>query len=350
MEMTLEEFKKLLRNNAADKELLANLTPEHLSDRELVLSILEVSGEIFQFCSNNLQMDKDVALAAVKIDGTNLYFLNDIFRNDKEIVKAAVTQTGYALEWVSEKLKNDREIILNAMKSKGYLEIVPEKYKDDEEIVLAAIESDHNLKSFEHASTRLKDKLEIVNVAINKAGSNLKFVSSKYRSNKELVLKAVTKFGGSLEYASKELQNDKEIVLAAIKENATAFEYASEELKYDRDLVDIVLNDRKGCAAFQYIGETLKNDYELSLKACQNNGNNIAYINKEFTEDKKIVLAALKAHKNSGHVLQYALELRREIGSNDPIEYLEKDILHEEMQNEILIKKDGHKKINKAKI
>jgi hypothetical protein len=350
MEMTLEEFKKLLKNNAADKELMNQLTAEHLSDKELVLNILEASGQILEFCNSKFYGDKDVALAAVKIDGTNLYFLQNELKNNKEIVLAAVMQSGFALEWVSYELKEDREIILNAMKSYGYLEIVPEKYKDDEEIVLAAIESNHNLKAFRHASARLRNKLEVVEAAINKAGSSLEFVSDRFKNNKDIVLKAVNNSGYSLQYASEELRNDKEVVLAAVKKHADSLRYASEELKYDIDLVDIVINDKNGFSAFQYLAAPLRNNYELCLKACENNGGNIEYINEEFKKDKKIVLAALRAAKDTHRVLLQSLELKNQIGNNDPIEYLEKAILHEEMQNEILINKDENKKISKPKI
>ena len=140
----------------------------------------------------------------------------------------------------------------------------------------------------------------------------LDYLSEKLKNDHEIVKAAVENNGLSLQFASTELKNNKALVLAAIQENRLALEQASEELKNNRTFILNCLDNDYISINLDNVGEPLKEDAEIVLKAVAKDKSNIEHANGEI----KTLLTELRDIKDK----KKFREKRQET-----IEYLQSD-------------------------
>jgi tRNA A-37 threonylcarbamoyl transferase component Bud32 len=168
------------------------------------------------------------------------------------------------------------------------------------------------------------------------------------------VLLAVKNFSEAIFSASNRLKSDKEIALAALKVDACSFQYISQELHKDRDILLMAIEDRKN---FKLLPPNIKTDlnfimacfeknpnnlcyfnlsqetyesliemnpklilhvpkgFNLNSKICLNaiqNGLNLAYLPKEYQNDKEIILQAIERNPKDFEIVSMELKNDKE--------------------------------------
>lgn len=107
------------------------------SDRELVLEAISYHGQNLCYATHSLHLDRDIVLAAVR-KGFSLANLKPCaanFLSDREIVLAAVTVSGSNLQFAIESLRADREVVLIAAKKDGFaVDFASAELKTDPEL------------------------------------------------------------------------------------------------------------------------------------------------------------------------------------------------------------------------
>ena len=81
-------------------------------DRQFLLEIVLMNGEILQYLSEDATSDKEIVLAAVSNCGSALSYAFKELKGDKEIVLAAINLCGNAFQYASEELKKDNEVLM----------------------------------------------------------------------------------------------------------------------------------------------------------------------------------------------------------------------------------------------
>lgn len=133
----------------------------------------------------------------------------------------------------------------------------------------------------------LRNKLEIIEIALKVNGLNLCHLTEEQKDNKKLVLIAIKSDGRSLKFASNKLRKDKEIVLTAINTGSNYKNPRPTEICYTRDSEDCIL---------QYVDIELCSDRDIILTAVAKNGNNLKYAIGNFYGDKEIMLSAVSTN------------------------------------------------------
>jgi len=143
----------------------------------------------------------------------------------------------------------------------------------------------HSLFSFGH--TDLRNKLEIIEIALKVNGLNLRYLTEEQKDNRKLVLIAIKSDGRALKFASNNMRKDKEIVLTAINTGSNDKNHHATDLCNTRDSEDCIL---------QYVDIELRNDRYIILTAVSKNGNNLKYAIGNFYGDKEIMLSAVSTN------------------------------------------------------
>tara|TARA_Y100000780_G_scaffold231707_1_gene258275 strand:- start:39957 stop:42635 length:2679 start_codon:yes stop_codon:yes gene_type:complete len=300
---------KVLEN---DGSKLSFASEELKSDREVVLTAVKSNGGSIEYAADYLKGDKEVAKMAVRQDGNSLKHISKELQDSKEMVLDAVKHAASSLQFASERLKGDREVVLAAIKNNGQaLEFASEEVKAQKDIALTAIKNGGSLKD---VSLALKSDDEVVVEALGRFGGELEHVAEKYKSDRKIVLMAIKEQGLALKYASPELQNDKEIVMKAIEDDPSAFEYASPDLRNDKQIVLMATENytyplrhaseeirgdknfikdlvKKKWTAIEFVTDELKNDREVVLSAMSFSAYAFEYASKELQNDKEVIKA-----------------------------------------------------------
>lgn len=220
-----------------------------------------------------IKTNPEVVLEAVTRYGEILKHVNQELKDNKKIVLAAVKNQGEALEWASPGLQNDEEVVLTAIASSSkYDKILPyasSKLKDKKEIVLAAMEKNSN--NLKYASERLKADKDLVFIAISNNDRFFREADPSLFDDREFVLKIIKKIPieaggifteGVLEFASPELKADKEIILAYFHHVPRCrLRYVSPDLRDDKEVVLAAI--KKDNTAFDSASPILKNDEDI---------------------------------------------------------------------------------------
>lgn len=134
----------------------------------------------------------------------------DDYRNDREIVKIAIEQRPSNFRYAGDEVKDDRNFILEILTSS--LSIVDvlahssQRIRADKEVVLEAVK--FNGLFLLVASPDLKDDFDVVLLAVQDHGYNLKYASERIRSNKKIVLEAIRYNQEFINHASDELKQE----------------------------------------------------------------------------------------------------------------------------------------------
>ena len=251
--------------------------------------------------------DRATVLAAVRKDGILLEFAPDFLRSrDKDVVLAALGNTGLALQFVGYPLRADRDIVLAAVTNSGTEQsrrrvflYADASLRDDPEIIIRAIKIDPSV--FQWAPSQLREWIPEVMAAAIEHGAvefHPEMQPKELREAKNVVLAAVAKDGRrALPWAAFHFRDNKEVVIAACQNNGLALEFASESLRADRKVVLAALqnNSLRGIfgASLEFVSEAL--DPAVVVEAIEEG----ILVIEDFDEDfppsgtKSVVLAAV---------------------------------------------------------
>ncbi len=249
----LEDFNRINNRALKLKILTHDLIPRDvtINDDELMKEAIKLNPNLFGNLSWRLIENRDFALECVSYHGDLLKYFWD-FKKDLGVVSKAVSQNGMALEY-SPHFQTDRKIVLEAVSQNGMALKFAPKYQDDEFIVEAAIRSSNGFALI-YASKEIRD------------------------NNRDLVMEACVKDYHILEYVETKYKDDKKFALELF-DKATVF-------------------------AIEYLGNTIKDDFEVGLKVVKKNGLLIRELSDRLRADTAI---AIEAYKGNPLTLQYIL-------------------------------------------
>ena len=171
---------------------------------------------------------KDSVLLAVEA-GYSSFKRFPKFNSDDEVIRVALKRDGTNLQYVKKELRENPEYIrlsiAHGYDSNSFKIHCMSKYRDDEELIKIAIERDGlNIK---YASKRLRDNFEIAKLAIEHSSWNsvMEYLSPRLRDNLELTLLDIKKSGGcGLRYYSRRIRNCDEIAEALISVDRVSYD------------------------------------------------------------------------------------------------------------------------------
>jgi hypothetical protein len=168
-----------------------------------------------------------------------------------------------------------------------------------------------DLKSdmYQNLDVKLLANEEVLNTAVNakatynNAPSIMEFIVlniPEIYENREYIKKVLMKYPKLMEFLSENIKNDKVLAEIAIKQDYNCFKYLSEGLKDDDQIINclvLALLQYKSVSSsnsfngdiLEFASNRIKENIEFAEKM-----SNYGYVMKEFKNDKKIVMNALK--------------------------------------------------------
>ena len=173
--------KKIAIAATTKSENFEKLNNEFKNDPDVILNAITSEktwgdSEIFKKISDKLKSEKNFIIKVLGINGQILNQVSDNFKKDKEIVMASVTQSGYALQYAHSSLKKDIEIVLSSIEQYGgsALEYADHSLKINKDLVLNAIKNHKDDRYIDYVDESfLKDK----DFIIRAVSLNRKFMS-----------------------------------------------------------------------------------------------------------------------------------------------------------------------------
>ncbi|MBA2369615.1 MAG: DUF4116 domain-containing protein [Candidatus Protochlamydia sp.] len=265
------------------------------TDKDFVLSVVKQNAAALSYADKSLKSEKGFYIAAVKQDGLALQFSGLSY--DKEIVMAAVEQNGLALKYANQELKINKEVVLAAVRENGLaLQYAYARF------TLYASSSDYSFftksDNFSTKNKNINENLnkdkEVVFAAISQNGLALLYADASFKKNKKFVLAAVKQKGSALRHADKELRKDKDFVLAAMQENVGAFLGSDKCLREDREFILEAIELES--LVLKYIDMKLLEDHEFMLAAIKRNAVAFESSHLELKNDDKFLFDAIEAN------------------------------------------------------
>jgi hypothetical protein len=235
-------------------------------------------------------------------EGLCLMFCRAEIKRNHDIVKLAVQSQGEALEHACVRLRNKKQIVEVALENGPALKWAGESFRKDKEVVMKAVKYDRNALQYADESFR-KDK-DVVLAAVKNDGYALQYADESLRKDKEVVLAAVKNDGIALQYADESFRKDKEVVLAAVERNGYALQYADESFRKDKEVVLATVVDKDGWA-LQFADESLLKDANFVSTAIDQSFDSLRFAHESLKKNREFVLAAVMKH---GMALIYADE------------------------------------------
>jgi hypothetical protein len=175
--------------------------------------------------------------------------------------------------------------------------------------ILLALEKNDNSLILKYASPKLRNKRNIVMIAIKRNWKELEYASFRLRNNVDFMLDALTINGSNLQYATNYLKKNGLIVLTAIKNNTYAIRHASYDVKDNKSFAMLIIINFP--EIFQFLSDNLKNDKDIIREVLTKYVNNKQYnyytifrhISYELKNDKDFMLELIKLDI---HIIVYA--------------------------------------------
>jgi ADP-heptose:LPS heptosyltransferase len=174
---TEESSEELLRRMyVRDYRLIESATEDILNDISIIKKILNTCPFIYPYISNSLKRNQEIIKLAVSGFWYMISFVPEDCRTD-EICIEAIKQNGWALDFVNEKLKNKKDIVEMAVINKGdALEFAPTHFRSDREIVHSAVKE--NGLAIQYADSMLFEDDEILENALTNNPYAIEFIPS----------------------------------------------------------------------------------------------------------------------------------------------------------------------------
>lgn len=199
-----EEAIDLVSKNGFNLEKLS----DNLKDNQLIVSLaIESQPRAIKFASKRLRSDKSIVMEALKRDIFVTNHLGDTLLSGEDIAVMVASECTWGCYFLDPEFLNAKKVVIAAVKSQPLaLTIFTKEMRDDYDVVLEAVSRDGN--AIAHASTRLKDNLNIAMAAVNNYPFALELVSKNLRNNEDLVFRAFNQENSVLAFADDELLSD----------------------------------------------------------------------------------------------------------------------------------------------
>lgn len=196
-------------------------------------------------------------------------------------------------------------------------------FRDDKAVVSIAVRI--NGWNLLHASKRLQDDSDIVALAIRKNANSMSHASDRLKDDKSFIMENIQKCcnGTALANYSERLKKDRDVVLASVKMNGLALTFANDEFKNDQEIVLAAINNSK--LAIQFASDNLKDSEEFILELLRNESKR----QHKYMIDMRGELTNLVLINPLSYSSQRIKDL---VDGKDPIEILEKVVLHKQLQ------------------
>lgn len=266
-----------------------------------LLHILELHPNIFYKINPQIIHDIQFIKQALSINGNLLQYVSTKIQDNIPIVKIALKQNPMAIQYASQRIKSNKNIAISVLKKKGFsYEFIDSSIKDDELLYIALHDNDVALKFHPHYD--FNHRLD----------------------NKELVLKLLQQRGRQDDF----------------------FKYISLNLLEDRDIVEqaITLNG----LLLDLFSPKWRADYHIAKLAVQQNGLALQYLDVQLRNEQEIVFLALEQNIQAKHYIGF--KLAAIFGNNDPLVFLRRKKLAEQLTQDLEIKTQHLSVSKKTKI
>jgi hypothetical protein len=331
-----------LLGNDEPISLLENLSEHHKDDEEIMLGIMKAVelGPLLSYCSDRLKNDPSFVYETVKIQEQNFSQASNELQNNKDFVLECIQLPTFLIEDAPEHFLDDKDCAIAAIKRKGLhsLKVISDRLKDDKDVAIAAI--NYQPACYNYISERLQHDKEIVLLALSDEGL-MKSIPTSYRDNKEVMLdcfnmKHLNPQGlQNLQYVSERLKNDPEIVISAIKQDGLNLQFADSKFKKDKNLAILAI---KNNGSLEFLSKTLKNNKEIVLLALKNNASQLQFASDTLKNDKELV--AIACESNTLNIQYASLEIREEIGTNNPVQFIERQKMYNEINKKLPLQEE----------
>lgn len=134
------EFKKdkdfLLVLTTHYPEKFTELSPDILTNHELIKSCLAISGEVLKYLPEELKCNRELVLTAVSNKPITIEFACELIRGEREIIKNLFQKDCYTLKFASINLRSDKEFMLELlMMNVEAFNYISQELKNDPEIM-----------------------------------------------------------------------------------------------------------------------------------------------------------------------------------------------------------------------
>lgn len=242
--------KRMINYVVKDEEALKKIVKhyknyQYLPDKvklrlDIIDLALQASYENFQYIPENIRKDKDVILYGISRFNVPLRYIDkDIM--DQDIAIHAIEKNDYNTTYLTDNLKDNEAVMSLAVEKNGeYLKYASLRLKDNKNLVLRAIEKSGS--PLKYASASLRDNVEVIKKALEtkKSIQDLNLGSNSL-NNDELAKIMVQNLGENYQFLSEELKDKKEIILLAIKSSPLSYQYVKGIQRLDWEIINETL-------------------------------------------------------------------------------------------------------------
>ena len=318
-------------------------------DHDIVTKAIAMDCNLYQDLPKNLKEDlliftealKDTSFASRKSLPLMVENAPSIVTHDIDTCKKVISKDLSFFEYLPKIMQSNKEIISfwSKLESKNYSDLDEKDLiifvsfisrdikrwfgKNDETTAqtLLKINTIEGVKSivtylgdlksdmYQNLDVKLLANEEVLNTAVNakatynNAPSIMEFIVlniPEIYENREYIKKVLMKYPKLMEFLSENIKNDKVLAEIAIKQDYNCFKYLSEGLKDDDQIINclvLALLQYKSVSSsnsfngdiLEFASNRIKENIEFAEKM-----SNYGYVMKEFKNDKKIVMNALK--------------------------------------------------------
>ena len=174
---------------------------------------------------------------------------------DLNLIRTIIEYCPYIYPYLDIEIKRNKDINQYVVSSFWYmLSFIPEECRTDD-LCMNALKQ--NGWALDFVNDNLKQKREIVEMALATQGDALEFSIDKFKSDRNLVKLAVQSNGMALRYADMTLRHDPEILSLALNENPFAIEFAPFEIRHSPEWIDYC---EKRCPDINYLLNKINKD------------------------------------------------------------------------------------------
>ena len=340
---------KIYRSDGSKFRAFSILGDKLKKDHDIVTKAIAMDCNLYQDLPKNLKEDlliftealKDTSFASRKSLPLMVENAPSIVTHDIDTCKKVISKDLSFFEYLPKIMQSNKEIISfwSKLESKNYSDLDEKDLiifvsfisrdikrwfgKNDETTAqtLLKINTIEGVKSivtylgdlksdmYQNLDVKLLANEEVLNTAVNakatynNAPSIMEFIVlniPEIYENREYIKKVLMKYPKLMEFLSENIKNDKVLAEIAIKQDYNCFKYLSEGLKDDDQIINclvLALLQYKSVSSsnsfngdiLEFASNRIKENIEFAEKM-----SNYGYVMKEFKNDKKIVMNALK--------------------------------------------------------
>lgn len=276
------------------------LFPEQSKNKNFILNHLTDNIRGLDFVSKELLDDNDIADKALSLNPYLYRYLSNRLKYEKKYIDLTLRNNLENLQYLPEEIKSDKTFILNVIKehkqSGQYFRHLKKYFADDDEVTTAILDLD--VFAYENFSPRLKEKPENITKVLSNVGTFLKKMPKEVRENWKYVCIAINSQPDAINEAAPRYKKDIKIALRLIKKDPFA----------------------------------------------------LAFMNPILWENNSLLIYALKVEPDlRKHILPEIWEQRMPIDEPSPSRFIKSWLLHEKLNNEIMLMEDEHDNEKKSK-